>query len=229
MGVNIIGAIPVLFQFYIALPIVVYLLGDFFRARPRLTILMGIMALIAYGAAYSWMTTPLVRPLANQVSLAFYGSAFLIGALSAYALHTWHPICSNLSQRFWFFLTIIGIGGLAAALPSSYQFVVNAKFGPALNWSFLAIGLLWVLVISGLLFGDSLANKILSSPALQYLGQISYSAYLVHIGWLRLSHLYFADTVVLGGFAAFLGTVLTSIILLQFVEEPIRRHFSVLL
>jgi peptidoglycan/LPS O-acetylase OafA/YrhL len=194
------------FFFYLCFPLAVTLLGG----RGWRTMALVIAACLVlpvvlkhYGVPQIWK--PIYRLGDFLIGIAVAG---LYSALSATRLG---------GRGFWLYFPAISIGALAVAYPFTNRFTIDQIMRPV-NAA----------LILGLALGGGLAVRALAARWVSFLGQASYSMYIVHIPllwWYR--RLCFDQNPFLSKPAAavlfLLATIGVSALMLRWIEEPANR------
>lgn len=196
------------FFFYLCFPLAVTLLGG--RGWRKMAVVISLclllpMTLRYFGVPQIWK--PIYRLADFLIGIAI---ADLYVALS----HT------RLRQRgFWLYLPALAMGAVAVAYPS----LLNGRL--TLNEVMLPVS---AALILGLALGGGAAARTLAAGWIGYLGQASYSMYIVHIPllwWYR--RLCFDQNPFLSKPQAallfLLVTIAASAMMLRWVEEPANR------
>lgn len=151
------------FFFYLCLPGILLWLGP--RSRIRLAVLCAVALILPVflrraGIPLSW------KPL-------LHAGDFLVGIAAARLFVMLHESGSRWSRRgHWFYLPAIMIGILVVVFPAALSGL--ADLGTALRP-------LNGLLVLGLALGGGGLARLLSSAVVQYLGQASYSMYILHV------------------------------------------------
>jgi peptidoglycan/LPS O-acetylase OafA/YrhL len=184
-GVKQFWTIPVEVKYYMILPFVVVAAGWFARKDWLRGSLMTIfaagftMALFRFEAAWS---------LHEAVLLCRNLEPFILGSAAALA-HEFMVRRAAGAARFAMVFEVLAIAALTISIiriPSIY----NAVFDPVnpirkFGLDSAVCGVLWTVVLLGLLHGNGLLRGVMEWLPLRYLGLISYSAYLWHQKFLR--------------------------------------------
>lgn len=182
--------IPVEVKYYMILPLFALTLS-WLRDRAWLrAALAGVGALAVLGGVLYlepiWAVAP--KPgRGHAIFLAQVLEPFLIGTVAA-LVHQAMARRPVGTARFAPWLEVAAFGALAAAflrIPSIY----NALFSPEeylkkLPLDSLMCGLLWSLVLLGMLHGKGYLRRLFELAPIRYLGLVSYSAYLWHLKFL---------------------------------------------
>lgn len=196
-------------QFYLAFPAFLYLVYKF--AKRRLWYVIGAAAIASFALN--------VALVAKKPELTFYltptrGWEFLVGSL-ALLLCMKSPKLPRLTGE------LIGLVGAVMILGSVLGYTREVKF-PGYYALFPSVGAAMV-ILSGAT-GVTSISRVLALPLMVYIGRLSYSLYLVH--WpVHVFALYVLDDdYTLPWRFCMLGlTAVVSILLLHFVEDPVRK------
>lgn len=169
-------------QFYALLPFLPYAL------RSRRGRGVGTFLLLAYAALYAAFIAgrlplrSIEAVFLTGLSIAGRGWLFLTGIAAAAVYQRWRPLA--VSRRVVFaadvaLLTLlVALGGLLRWVHAAGE--IEADFPPAHAWHILE-GLLWAGILLILVRVPVHARRLFHNPPLAWLGEISYSAYLVHL------------------------------------------------
>ena len=166
-------------QFYLLLPLLPLAL----RAPP-----LAAAALLLYAVAFAVLAEGLSPALlGSRFSLAWRAPSFLAGIAAAWAYERWGPrFALRPAPRRWLRLRPgdLGVLGGLAALGLLLRWVVWKGFLEAERerpeWHVLEAAL-WACVVLALLFASRATRALLANRALEWVGRISYSVYLVHL------------------------------------------------
>jgi len=163
-------------QFYLFFPLVVFSLTWLTPLRARATTL-GLFLAVAIGASawYSWHLTPISPTVAYYSPFTRFWELAL-GGLVALVPGAWARRTPHVNAV----LGTIALLGLAAAV---WRLNTMSVYPGALAW--WPCGTTAILLWSGEASGPGPAT-LLSWRPLRYIGDISYSLYLWHFGWLML-------------------------------------------
>jgi peptidoglycan/LPS O-acetylase OafA/YrhL len=89
-----------------------------------------------------------------------------------------------------------------------------------LFWLFTGYGLLWGIVIAGLMHERSAIRTLLEHPAIRHIGTISYSAYLIHILVIGATQKALGEHVWIGMLVSFIATITIATGTYKLVEKP---------
>jgi peptidoglycan/LPS O-acetylase OafA/YrhL len=191
--------------FYLCLPGILIWLN-----RGHADVKLAILAAVAlcWPAALAWAGAPtLWRPL-------YHVADFLVGIAIAYLLRRWDRRWFRRGQ--WLYLPALVAGLAIIAYPALVPGGIGMK---------TALRVLNAALLFGLAIGGGWLARMLSHPAADYLGKISYSTYILHVPVLwwfgNVTHLLPAPIAAL----AYLGVVLlVSALTFEFVEAPANRR-----
>ena len=202
-------------QFYLAFPALAFAIWRFAPPQRRLRILRW--ALVLAVAASAWWS---IHISANEPVTAYY-SPFTrfwelgVGCLLA-TLTTGRLRRTVRSERL---AVTAGVGLLGVALAT---LGTSSVFPGSLAW--LPVGSASLLIWAGARGERTPVTRLLSARPLSYVGDISYSLYLVHYMWLEVPKQLMPP---LRGPAWMLielgGTAATAVVLHHLVENPVRR------
>lgn len=201
-------------QFYIFFPLVVFSVAASVAARRRsLTFALVLVSGVVASAWWSWHLTPL-----NAIQ-AYYSPftrfwELALGALVALVPRAWTRAASRVNG-------VLGWIALVVIVVAAFRLTDGSVYPGTLAWwpcGATAV-LLWTGESSA--FGPA---SLLATRPLQYVGNVSYSFYLWHYGWLMLPLEYATSPMapssrILQVAAAFGCAVLSY----HFIENPIRR------
>ena len=144
---------------------------------------------------------------------------FTLGALAALIFLRWNPnTSSKLSRRH---ATYVEIGGVAI-LTGQYAFAPLVHQSLRFSVYYLPVLILLLLIFA---FQRGRLSAWLSHPELIFLGEISFSFYMVHRLVLKyFSQVYFAGSPVAAALTAFAVTAFISMIIYHYYETPLRRY-----
>ncbi|HEY3838976.1 MAG TPA: acyltransferase, partial [Bryobacteraceae bacterium] len=197
------------FLFYLCLPVVMIWLGQ--RGRLKLaalctTALVLPIVLRRTGFPMSW------KPILHL-------GDFLVGIVAARMYSRVRSFWSDWSGRgAWFYLTAIAMGVAVILFPASLGNTVD--LGTALRP-------LNAMLVLGLALGGGAIARLLSTAFVQYLGQASYSMYILHVPLLwwfgnhgpPIFHRMHAGVALI----YIAGVILVSAACFEFVEKPANR------
>lgn len=213
-------SIIVEFRYYFCIPVLcaVIVFGLKKRVAPSLGLLVALgAAALALSARHPIShTTPDTR-------LTVYLPIFLCGA----ALAVCYPAIKTVAARQPSMISLLGFFGLAGILclipPITSTLIGKPVGNETINDQFVLFGALWSLVILGCLQGNGLIKRFFELRFWLYLGQISYSIYLVHLFFV----MYFCDHLrnwsepTVRGWIALGATIAVSHITFTLVEKPL--------
>lgn len=199
------------FFFYLCFPVLLMWFGK--RTPVRLSIAAGIAVL--FPVALSFFHVPgSLKPL-------YHTADFLAGIVASH-------VYDMLVESGWSFVSriglwIYGIAVSAGALIVAFQGSVKTVLD--LNNALRPFNFL---VLIGLAIGGGLPARILSSRVIKYLGQASYSMYILHVPllWWYTRYLWRTTSIESQTAAAALyiaGVIVVSALAFEFVEEPANR------
>ncbi len=197
-------------QFYLAAPIIILVIGRLWPLTSRIPIAAFVIAVVA---AAVWRGV-LIDGGAPSGRI-YFGTdtrvdALLIGCLLA-ATHLRHPA--------WKPSRILGPVALVCFALFAILPMVNV-FGPGSGYSVMGLTSLAVVVTA---LGDDQRWTGLSARPLVWLGERSYSLYLVHVPvFMYVNHLLAGVAPELRASTAFLVSVALSAVLFRYVERPLR-------
>lgn len=198
-------------QFYIIWPVILLLTFPFMKSRLFLYAL-GFTATLSFGAGDILFS--------NHPSFVYYmlptrAGELLLGGVLAYFLLTNQELkpsqkSINLLSGFGFWLIIMSL----ITLSENVTFPGFRAIPPTLGAT--------LIIFSGH-FGTSPVFKLLSTPAMVWVGLISYSAYLWHWPVIAFYRYGFAHISFISGTAIFILTMLLAYVSFRFVETPLRH------
>jgi peptidoglycan/LPS O-acetylase OafA/YrhL len=176
--------IPVEVKYYMILPLFAVTMS-WLRERQWLRGLLAGAGALAVGALVLYAER--VWSLARPVLLSQYLEPFLLGTLAALAHQAMARRPAG-TARFAVWFEVVAFAALAVSfvrIPSIY----NAIFSPQivvkkLGFESAICGVLWTLVLLGMLHGTGLLRRLFELPPIRYLGLVSYSVYLWHVKFL---------------------------------------------
>ena len=175
-------------QFYLVLPLVALVLG---RGRRVIVLLLAAYATWWIAVALRWIARDM-HPAVLALTLVGRSPLFLCGILAAWFYHRHGAaVRSRLAASSW-----LRLGGGDAALVLALA-LLAALLRWKLFWNAWTVqyesallapdGVLWALVVLGVLLLPLRLKPLLSNAALQRIGVLSYSLYLVHLPVLDLT------------------------------------------
>lgn len=201
-------------QFYLAWPLALAMLAAI--APPRRSAGAAAVVVLAASLAACWWWTVAERPV------AFFGAPlraweFAAGAVGA----TVAPRLENIRPRLRTLLECGGWLGLAAIAVAGVAFDDRTPF-PGLHAALPVLGTLLVLV-AGTTTGRGSVGRLLSLPALQWVGRHSYGWYLWHWPVLILGAALLPAAFPFGGVLLAIIALGPAVMARAWVEEPCRR------
>jgi len=146
------------------------------RLLPAALLTVGLIAV----SEYLW---PQSRAENNDPGLGQYLPIFLLGSFLAVLHHHWRQRAWHENQMLKWLLETLGFGSLAVVIllmPSVKSFVTGAELDPSeLHTAYLLYACLWSILLFACLNGRGFLRRCFESPALRYLGFISFSFYLL--------------------------------------------------
>lgn len=208
--------IPVEFQFYALMPVVAFGVVSLLKKDRVQTLIAVVVGLVLYGLFFESLTGQLIRPLASQMNVLFYGPTFLMGVLLAVLHNQPFKVSSNVIRVLMYASLIVTL----VSFPYSYKMFTQAKFGIGLFWIFTLYGISWAIIMYGLLHSKSFLRTLLEHQWMRYLGTISYSAYLTHIMVLRFVKGIFPGSTIMGLVVTSVVTIVLSAATYRYIERP---------
>lgn len=176
-GVSVLWSIPVEFTFYALLPLLV--IGMLAMRRfgwPRL-VQLGVLAVLLTALGLIW---PPAASIENDVRLWPYLAVFLCGAFSA-QVEPWLGH-SPVSSRCWGVVALLALLAWCVAIPAVWCLLRGIPFEATITrtW-YLFFGVLWSLLLLGVLHGPRWLQVAFSVWPLRAIGWVSFSLYLWHM------------------------------------------------
>ena len=217
-GKSVLWSVPVEFKYYFLLPVIA--LG-FFLLRKRTWLLVGSTTITA--VLCQWFLSSAVVE-GNSIELTQYLPVFLMGSLCALVvkdadLSSVPPVCFNVMSYLPLLVVLLLLPGYEQRLP--YAAIGNYLIRNMLFW-----GTVFSLFILSLYRVDSHVKRALCSRPMTYLGQISFSVYLLHVPLIN-AVMSVIHQPFIGGLVAIMVFLLASSLSFLLVERPLfRLHLS---
>jgi peptidoglycan/LPS O-acetylase OafA/YrhL len=225
-GDQILWTIPVEFKFYFVLPVVIATLVFVFRQKFAPGALFLLLA-----AAASFHFLPAAKE--GTSPLPFMG-IFLTGTLCA-VIHryiesryreeqqtpemrrrSFRPVCEALA---W-----LSVAVYVALIPSVYRKISGvAVSNDHFQMSHALFSAIWGVLILGMLHGTGLMRRLLDSPALLFVGMVSYSLYLWHWAVLKVVTFAVPAPPMLKAWLVLIGSLLVAALSYWLIERPALR------
>lgn len=194
-------------QYYILFPLLVMLISRYFKAK-RFQILAAI-AFISFG----WN----IYALQHNSSSAFYFAHLRAWELLIGSLLALNPFSTNPKPLLRNMISLVGFGMLSIPI---FVYSKDTLF-PGIAAAIPALGSAMI-IYSGIT-NSTVVNKVLSIPALVFIGQISYSLYLWHWPLINFTKQYFIQKLDRAELLLLLIiTIALSTLSWKFIERPFR-------
>ena len=218
-GQSVAWSIPVEFKYYFVLPIIAFLivkLADtkFFRSA----LLLSVIFLFACA----------IRTLTGEgfvrIHTIYYIEAFLFGTLAAVFKNGYDLGEFRSASKLIPFLALIGGAGLVVTMPSVLSLIIGQEIQPDFYKARVFMsGLFWLPILLLLICeGGTLFERMMASPAMRFLGKISFSLYLVHISVLNLVPAFQLNSLLSAWLVLFVS-IAVSYLTYALIERPFSR------
>lgn len=218
----VLWSIPVEFKFYFILPIVA--LFFVFVLNKRWLPIVIVSAVLVAMSLWLWPSPEIIR---DEVRLRFYLTLFFMGQMIA-VLH-WHLHRQpNLQKRLRPFMEVLALFcllGVIATMTPVAAWLIGADSLPfdTFTKSFLLYGFLWGGFVLGLINGTGYLAWFFSTSVMRYIGAISFSLYLWHMGIIRLlRHIEIGSPLASAWISVFV-VIVFSALSYRFFEKPLMR------
>jgi peptidoglycan/LPS O-acetylase OafA/YrhL len=174
--------IPVEVKYYLVLPAVVLAISHWMRRQWFGGTLAAtgalVLAAVIFHAEAAWSFD-------QAVWLARSLEPFLLGTAAALAHGALLARPGTARFRGWFeAAAVVALLATALRLPSIYRGLFPFLTPISKSYDPIVCGVLWTMVLVGMLHGTGFTRRLFETPVLRYLGLISYSAYLWHAKFL---------------------------------------------
>lgn len=161
-------AIPVEMKFYLIVPAILFIIT---RMKSSYSVILCVAVASTFAVCF-----PFTEYNENSICLFWYLPVFLLGMCTAY----FYEQMRDLKNKVFDIITICLTGCLILLVPGVREIVWNIEPDSYLQNKYLAIGLIWAIMI--LCISNSVYIRVFldNNKFLQWIGKISYSVYLIH-------------------------------------------------
>lgn len=219
-GYEVLWSIPVEFKFYFFLPILLFVYA--FVLRKNITYSALFTLFIVVLSMVVWPESDLLK---NDIRLGPYIPLFVAGVMSA-LVHV-RLETKPLNRGFVLVLETLALLSLLMVFlltPLIYKYLSNGNISNAYFVNkFYIFSLLWSVIIISSVHGSGYVKKIFSNNILRFVGLVSYSAYLLHIGVIKIINNYLMFNSVIKGWLVILVTLCVSYVSYKLIEKPFSK------
>ena len=219
-GYEVLWSIPVEFKFYFLLPILLFFYAFVLRKNILYSALFTLIIIVL-----SMVAWPESDVLKNDIRLGPYLPLFIAGVMSALVHIKLEKKSLNISL-VWV-LEVLGVLSLLVVFlltPLVYKYLSNGSISSAYFVNkFYLFSLLWSVIIIAAVHGGGYIRKLFSNNILRFVGLVSYSAYLLHIGVIKVINNYFMFNSAFKGWLVILVTLCVSYVSYRLVEKPFSK------
>lgn len=202
--------IPVLIQFYLLVPFIAFLLKKINKLGMKYSLIFMLTVYILLGFFYREITFPFIYQNASQINIVFYLPSFIIGIIMSLTYMKISEKKIRISFPVLVSFILITIALLMLLLNSSFKMFTASGLGDKIFMPLSIFSFFWSLLIILMLFvKNEKAIGFFENKIINYLGKISYNAYLLHILVINFVYIFFKNNFFS---AAILGYILTIII-----------------
>ncbi len=210
-GQDELWAISVEFQYYLVIPLIAYA-----AMRLRFHIFFLLLLLVIYLAIFYGNLFP-EKVFSTSLSLLAKATPFLLGSLLAISTST--RFKADVERPVDQYLFAIPLTVLAFLTVSYRALMRESQLDFIDPWLSLALGLTvcWIIYLT---MRPGPLNVILQWQPLVFLGEISFSVYLIHLFVIRLMLTYSSNPNVFNAWGAFGASICIATISYRFIERP---------
>ncbi len=220
-GFEVLWSIPVEFKFYFLLPVVIFIYKVILKEN-----IFHCLVFSVFLVALSMYIWPEDEVMKNDIRLGPYLSLFIAGVMTALVHLKLENISYHKKSHQLQIEVVAGVSLLVMVffIPSVYSYLSDGSIPESFFTNkFYIFSILWSVIIIASIHGAGHIRSMFSNKLLRFVGLVSYSAYLLHIGVIKVINNYFMFNPVLKGWLIVLLTMFFAYISYRLIEKPFSK------